>query len=197
VKLRKSELDSIRYYSNKQYYRIKEKERKESLRLQINVLKPGSCIDCGKTFEPECMEFNHIGPKVASISYLIGHRVSIEKILLEISKTELVCVLCHRDRTYSRSFKSITKSRTMNRIRRRRRMIEEHKSVPCAKCNLSYDHWKMDLDHVDPREKFKKISRLVSENYSVLQIQQELIKCQVLCALCHRRKTRGSRSKTT
>ena len=68
-------------------------------------------------------------------------------------------------------------------------MIAKYKSVPCTECKMSYSHWQMDLDHLDPNEKFKKVSKLVSENFSVKRIHQELGKCQVLCAICHRRKT--------
>jgi Zn-finger protein len=58
------------------------------------------CVDCGET-DTAVLEFDHLSDKTADISRMIrGH--SWERILVEISKCEVVCANCHRRRTYQR-----------------------------------------------------------------------------------------------
>lgn len=57
---------------------------------------------------------------------------------------------------------------------------------PCIICGED-DPVVLEFDHRDPSEKFKEISKLM--NYSTKRIIDEIDKCDVLCANCHRRKT--------
>lgn len=75
--------------------------KREKYRL-INEIKNNPCMDCGNSFPPECMDFDHVeGKKTASIGRLIMN-VSWQEILDEIAKCELVCANCHRIRTKAR-----------------------------------------------------------------------------------------------
>lgn len=60
------------------------------------------CTDCKQIFPWYVMEFDHIADnkykKIAQIS-----NQSLEKVLDEMAKCELVCVNCHRIRTYKRN----------------------------------------------------------------------------------------------
>ena len=72
-------------------------------RRLILALFKGSepCADCGNTFPPECMDFDHVrGKKKNGVSWLLLHRSSI--IQREVEKCDLVCSNCHRIRTISR-----------------------------------------------------------------------------------------------
>ena len=67
-----------------------------------DTLRSGPCTDCGYTYPPECMDFDHVrGRKRFSLS----HRLSRSKktILREMEKCELVCSNCHRVRTRRRT----------------------------------------------------------------------------------------------
>jgi len=58
------------------------------------------CADCGYKSAPEAMDFDHVhGVKKMHVSSVQG---SIESILAEIEKCEVVCANCHRIRTYNR-----------------------------------------------------------------------------------------------
>lgn len=46
---------------------------------------------------------------------------------------------------------------------------------------------KLQLDHVDPKTKTMEIGELWSA--AIVRVREELKKCQVLCAKCHKRKT--------
>jgi len=64
-------------------------------------LKNKPCVDCGRSFPACCMDFDHIdGNKQFSVGKgLFGSKT---KLLIEISKCELVCANCHRIRTEQR-----------------------------------------------------------------------------------------------
>lgn len=59
------------------------------------------CTDCKNSYHYACMQFDHIGDKVATINRLM-YRASLDTIKSEISKCELVCANCHAIRTYER-----------------------------------------------------------------------------------------------
>lgn len=61
------------------------------------------CADCGYNDRPEALGFDHLPGtvKVANVSILIT-RGSMEKILEEIEKCEVVCANCHAIRTKGR-----------------------------------------------------------------------------------------------
>lgn len=65
------------------------------------ALKRSPCMDCGNTFLPAAMDFDHVrGEKVKEVGQMWSwiH----EKVLAEIAKCDLVCACCHRIRTESR-----------------------------------------------------------------------------------------------
>ncbi len=74
-------------------------------KLLLDGIKNKPCTDCGVIYPPWVMDFDHKNAqeKVENVSKLAFRRVAtIEKILSEISKCDLVCSNCHRQRTYNR-----------------------------------------------------------------------------------------------
>jgi len=70
---------------------------------KVWAIKAGPCTDCGHTFHPEAMEFDHVrGVKYKNISQLIVQRTSVKRLDEELLKCDLVCANCHRVRTYNR-----------------------------------------------------------------------------------------------
>lgn len=92
------------YQKNKAEYLAKnERRRKRIYETVIVVVKSEPCADCGNHYPPECMDFDHVrGKKLFNIgtSYT---RYSMEKLLAEIEKCDIVCANCHRIRTKNRS----------------------------------------------------------------------------------------------
>lgn len=62
--------------------------------------KKAPCKDCGGSFPPECMDFDHLGDKKMNVSAMKYN--SVEKVAEEIAKCDLVCANCHRIRTKKR-----------------------------------------------------------------------------------------------
>lgn len=59
------------------------------------------CADCGGFFDPWCMDFDHVrGVKVAQVGACI--RRGVWALWAEMGKCDVVCALCHRQRTKSR-----------------------------------------------------------------------------------------------
>lgn len=106
--------DRCRSCSKEWYRNNKDKHKKNvaasrALRVSknreiIRALKDFPCVDCGIKYPYYVMDFDHKrGKKLAHLSSLAGN--SLERILDEITKCDLVCANCHRIRTYgSESF---------------------------------------------------------------------------------------------
>jgi hypothetical protein len=59
--------------------------------------------------------------------------------------------------------------------------------TPCAKCGTKYPYYVMDYDHLDPSTKVLCIAHMMG--HSRKAILNEISKCELLCANCHRIKT--------
>jgi len=150
----------------------------------IKANKP--CADCGVVYEPKCMDYDHLRDKIKPVSRMILDNTSKEVILKEIEKCELVCLLCHNKRTYMRQ-KRRDKSLYTNTVNRNFEIIKEAKQTPCAYCGVQREEYNMQFDHIDSKTKFKDICQL--KNYKTEILLKELEKCQVICAMCHRKKS--------
>lgn len=68
----------------------------------LRELKSNPCTDCGQTFDPVCMHFDHLPgfKKLHNISIVIyqNKQATID----ELKKCELVCANCHAIRTKER-----------------------------------------------------------------------------------------------
>ncbi len=69
----------------------------------LDQLRSVPCADCGGRFAPCSMDFDHVDPssKISRVTSLVG-RASIERILAEAAKCDIVCANCHRLRTFDR-----------------------------------------------------------------------------------------------
>lgn len=85
-----------------QYNRVKVRNaaQKTLLKEYVWTLKRNPCTDCGQSYHPFVMDFDHIGDdKVYNIYEMVHSGYSLETVKAEIAKCELVCANCHRLRT--------------------------------------------------------------------------------------------------
>jgi hypothetical protein len=75
-----------------------------------------------------------------------------------------------------------------HRIKVRKNLFNFLLSQKCTDCGES-DPIVLDFDHKIPNKKFKTISRMLSGHYSWNSILDEIKKCDVRCANCHRRRS--------
>jgi len=142
-------------------------------------------MDCGVSHPPYVMDFDHRDPstKLWDISYLI-HKTAApwSRILDEVNKCDVVCVCCHRLRTWV----------APKRVDSRSLLIQTLKAVPCADCGSTFHHSQMDFDHV--RE--TKVC-CVPHARSKAALLKEAAKCDVVCANCHRKRTQKGQAPET
>lgn len=91
------------------------KKKRDGLQALVNELKSKPCSDCGGTFDPICMDFDHRPneKKVGSIASIVASR-NEPRLRAEIAKCDLVCANCHRLRTKRRREQRITTARLTN-----------------------------------------------------------------------------------
>jgi len=92
------------------------------------------------------------------------------------------------------------KEKWMQRQRDRRgkamRYVQEYKqSHGCLDCGENYPYWILELDHTRG-QKVANLSIMVKQN-TLEQVIEELAKCDVVCANCHRNRTWQRITKTS
>lgn len=103
----------------------------------------------------------------------------------------------HHCRICQKQYDNVAKSKSDYRSRKRQSEVERLKrnqdfmfqwlsEHPCVDCGEK-DPVVLELDH--QFDKKMMICDLVRLRFSIENIQQELVKCLVRCANCHRRKT--------
>jgi len=153
------------------YYR----QRGVDHRAFTDSLKDCPCLDCGGTFSPYVMEFDHVrGVKRFDIGRMANHsRAAVEA---ELVKCDLVCCVCHRVRSHARRQPPSTG-----------RLVGFHewlrKAEPCTDCGNTFSPEAMDFDHVRG-VKLAGISDMWSWGRD--RVLAELAKCELVCANCHR-----------
>ena len=216
-------------------------------RREKNKFKLGKkCEHCGCE-DIELLEFDHIDQDNKKIT--IGKTRNARKILEELEKVRILCIWCHRLRTfiqYSQLKKTkkdyeytleeenekinISESKSCNGelCNGKRRNLNKFNNYrgkikhQCKKCitytftkrrNLNCDmvdntklnrgecnccHKKVtidtlccfDFDHLDQNTKKCNIASLKGESFNIENVlNEELKKCQLLCCICHRKKT--------
>lgn len=61
-------------------------------------------------------------------------------------------------------------------------------NTPCADCNISYPHYVMDFDHLYDKEAL--IKKFINNN-NKSGLLNEIKKCEIVCANCHRQRTQN------
>lgn len=99
---RQKEAQRMHYLNNKEIYANKNKTYRERVRQYVKDVKESSpCLDCGVKYPYYVMEFDHLHSKTKTVSWLTS-RGTIDQVIEEIKKCELVCSNCHKIRTWTR-----------------------------------------------------------------------------------------------
>lgn len=157
----------------------------------IAYLDSHPCIECGAD-DPVVLEFDHVRDKRHLVSSLVAHGAPLGRIALEIERCEVVCVNCHRRRTAQRQGsrrlgETFVGSGTRPlRDRNLRFLFDRLRAAGCTDCG-EQDLVALDFDHVDG--KTANVAHLANRECSLARLEEEISKCVVRCANCHRRKT--------
>ncbi len=164
----------------------------------LRELRTRPCADCGRTFAPHQMDFDHRAGTTKLFRLTEGGAMlrPTAALVAEAAKCEVVCANCHRIRTQqrhaARSAAPLAASRTAVRKReswrRQGRMLDELRDRPCADCGGRFPPCAMDFDHRDPGSKRSGVTRLIGRA-GTERLLDEVAKCDIVCANCHRLRT--------
>lgn len=169
--------------THRDHYRklnVENQRRKKAKRhIELDRIKSVPCKDCGQTFAPYVMDFDHRDPsaKAHEVSQLINKTAAPwTRILEEVTKCDVVCVCCHRMRGW----------KPPKILDSRKRLLISLKSKPCLDCGRVFHYCQMDFDHV----RGVKVAG-VHDLKSRAAILAEVEKCDLVCANCHRVRTQA------
>lgn len=86
----------------------KGRTRDQRHRLFIHAQKDRPCLDCGVKYAPWVMDFDHRNPEEKLFNISAKAHYSISKLTREMTKCDLVCANCHRDRTYRQRYATLS-----------------------------------------------------------------------------------------
>jgi hypothetical protein len=155
------------------------------------------------------MDFDHRNPSTKSFN-LGGSRAMLKSrpaLLEEIAKCDIVCANCHRKRTHA-AFMSgalrppsffpraeanspdVRRSRAKwHRIRTpQTELLRAMRERPCADCARAFPWFVMEFDHREPSAKAATVTRTAGR-VSMARLLEEVAKCDIVCANCHRERT--------
>lgn len=175
------------------------RSRQAATRDFLRALRERPCVDCGGSFAPYQMDFDHLVPADKSFRLSSGRAMLAPRPALarELAKCEVVCANCHRIRTWIRHDRqalgpenpeSPYLDRKRAAWRNQARMLDEIKGVPCADCGGRYAACSMDFDHRVGEHKRQAVSRMIGRA-GASTILAEVAKCDIVCANCHRERT--------
>ncbi|QPB44294.1 hypothetical protein [Medusavirus stheno T3] len=161
------------------------------------------CVACQED-DPNLLEFDHLNPstKRRAVADMMG--VGDSAFALEVRKTQLLCVTCHRRKsvaTYRENAKARSKpEKRSDKYAKRNREHVCARKMSIGECSICHRQPSsadiesgmstFEFDHIDRATKTTNISVMVNTRTSLDRIDSEIAKCRLLCVSCHRRHTR-------
>lgn len=194
---------NIGYYRRNRDHEIaRVRTRQDATLAFLRDLRRLPCADCGRTFAPHQMDFDHRGDEPKAFNLTAGRAMlkSRQALLDEVRKCDVVCANCHRIRTQvrhaRREIMSVVASPLLERKRAQWRghavLLDRMRDVPCADCHERFPPSAMDFHHRDPTMKQYTVSRMIGRS-GAARILEEAAKCDIVCANCHRLRTNDRR----
>jgi hypothetical protein len=189
---------NLRYYWQNRDREIERVRTRQASTVQfLRDLRRGPCADCGRTYEPHQMDFDHRDPSRTAFRITAGAAMlkTRDALLAETQACDVVCANCHRIRTWVRHSKRTRPSgsskylaRARARWRAQATLLDELRDVPCQDCKQRFPPCAMDFDHRDPTTKAQAVTRMIGRS-GTERILAEAAKCDIVCANCHRLRT--------
>jgi len=159
--------------------------RRVNLKLKAADYLGGKCQMCGRDDYLELFDFHHLfKDKEFNISVFLkgksGKSINWNNMIEEIKKCQLLCGNCHRKLHYE-THQPQTKKALIYR-ENKIKLVGEFGGC-CKKCGYSECVASLDFHHLDPNNKYKKVSALLG-NYE--RALAEANKCVLICSMCHR-----------
>jgi hypothetical protein len=143
-------------------------QRLAARRFVHQFLLAHPCVQCGET-DPIVLEFNHLDPtaKAGNLCDLVHGRSSLARLRAEIARCEVLCANCHQRHT--------TLVRPVHYKRANATERSDRADGPRPTAIL--------------RNQMLLLEYLAGTGRPRQRLAEELAKCDVRCANCHRRRT--------
>lgn len=188
-KVQQKEAQRRHYVANKVRYAASSKRNRDKRDIWFQSLKSACiCSRCG-THDARCLDFHHKDPtqKQDTICNLVKQGYSEEKILTEIYKCEVLCANCHIKLHFSAK-----ESYHRTRVAENLNWLRVYKTgLKCRDCNVD-DPIVLAFHHRNKSDKRKNVGLMCHTGSSVTRLLEEIAKCDVLCANCHRIEHNGN-----
>jgi hypothetical protein len=193
---------NIRYYWSHRAEEIERVRRRQRAAVEWlrDELRQVACADCGKSYAPYVMDFDHRDPATKAFSLLADKvlLMSRDVLLAEVAKCDVVCANCHAERTW----RQLTEHKwgwpsgghsprleyRRERARSQAEMVDELRDTPCMDCGARFPPYVMQLDHRDLTTKTQLVSKMIGRA-GTARILDEVAKCYIVCTNCHRIRT--------
>lgn len=190
---------NVAYYAHNRAREIERVQARQASTIAfLRALRTAPCSDCGSRFAAHQMDFDHRDSAVKAFRLTSGGAMlkSHAAPRDEARKCDVVCANCHRIRTQARHrLRSIPLRDGTRYLERKRRhwreqaaLLDRLRDVPCLDCGCRFLSCAMDFDHRDPGTKSHTVSRMIGRA-GTPRILEEVAKCGIVCANCHRART--------
>lgn len=171
-------VDQRWHYRNCEWNAERTRQRRNRLRSWVSERKRArGCPRCGCS-HPAYLDFHHreSDEKEMAVGEMVTYGYGKESLREEIEKCDVLCANCHR-RAHHEPVETP-----------RRRWVYEQKrnSKGCSRCP-EVDPRCLDFHHVRGRKR-ATVARLLADGRSKGIIAEEIEKCKLLCANCHRKR---------
>jgi hypothetical protein len=95
--------EAINKESHRALMAKRRKRRNDRHRAIVDRAKSVPCADCGVSYPPYVMDFDHIDADKDDVISRLKFSAGTKRLLEEIDKCEVVCSNCHRIRTFTRT----------------------------------------------------------------------------------------------
>jgi hypothetical protein len=96
----------------------------------------------------------------------------------------------HNRKYYEKNKDRVRERNAVARAKNKAFITELKESNPCVDCNNFYPAVCMDFDHLPGIEKINNLSIMANSGFSLEALQKEIDKCELVCANCHRIRSR-------
>ena len=111
---------------------------------------------------------------------------SLKKLHSRCKECQSIAHQKHYQSNKGQYIKRSSKSNKLYRSRNKKFINEYKSSMGCQFCNENHPAC-LDFHHISPTEKTANISRIANCSKSIESIQNEIDKCILVCANCHRK----------
>jgi hypothetical protein len=150
--------------------------------VHTRIMGLKKCPLCHVEFQPKCHTQKFCSPEHRYEHWVLHNREQMNANVREYRRRRSIKEGCWRDEG--------------PKAKAAKAFMVEIKSGPCVDCGEKFDTCCMDFDHKDGSKKRFNIGTMFAHHYSMDLIKEELAKCELVCANCHRIRTRDRRTGT-